>query len=232
MCRVLYSSLEFTVELSLSFCFVPEAMKNRLMRLPPGFCWNHCRVLTVEEKLHLRVQLAPSCRFRTEGLCSTFTALTPAWEEKNKHIWCLRRVMDAVSRPETISGNTHEDVGPYRSSRSAHLPSFPSCTLGQPRLTAKLDPQKPQQSFPPPLHDSLLSYWGTSAPTLEGVESWVQRSSLLTVKMFQFYWNSPVLLRTSHIWTVIHLTGSSTHSHPGRLCSNLSKTVVANNAEG
>ena len=117
MCRVLYSSLEFTVELSLSFCFVPEAMKNRLMRLPPGFCWNHCRVLTVEEKLHLRVQFAPSCRFRTEGLCSTFTALTPAWEEKNKHIWCLGRVMDAVSRPETISGNTHEDVGPYRSSR-------------------------------------------------------------------------------------------------------------------
>ena len=99
MCRVLYCSLEFIVELSLSFCFIPEAMKNRLMRLPPGFCWNHLRVFTVAEKLHLRVQLAPSWRFRTEGLCSTFTALTPAWKEKNKHIRCLWGVMDAVSRP-------------------------------------------------------------------------------------------------------------------------------------
>ena len=67
MCRVLYRSLEFTVELSLSFCFVPEAMKNSVMRLPPGFCWNHRRVFTAAEKLHLRVQLAPSWRFRTEG---------------------------------------------------------------------------------------------------------------------------------------------------------------------
>ena len=102
----------------------------------------------------------------------------------------------------TISGNTHEDVGPSERSGSAHLPSLPSCTLGQPRLTANLDPQKPQQGFPPPLHDSLLSYWGTFAPTLEGVESWVQRNFLLTVKIFQFYWNSPVLLRTSHIWAL------------------------------
>ena len=67
MCRILYCSLDFTVELSLSFCFAPDTMKNSLMRLPPGFCWNHCRVFTVAGKLHLRVQLAPSWRFRTEG---------------------------------------------------------------------------------------------------------------------------------------------------------------------
>ena len=36
MCRVLYCSLEFTVELSLSFFFVPEAMKNSLVIWPLG----------------------------------------------------------------------------------------------------------------------------------------------------------------------------------------------------
>ena len=90
MCRVLYRSLKFTVELSLSFCFIPEAMENSVVRLPPGFCWNQCTVLTAAEKLHLRVELAPSWSFKIEGLCSTFTPLTPAWKEKNKHMMSLR----------------------------------------------------------------------------------------------------------------------------------------------
>ena len=97
MCRVLYCFLEFTVELSLSFCFIPEAMKNRLMRLPLGFCWNHCTLLTAAEKLHHRVELAPSWRLKTEGLCSTFTPLTPAWKEREANTY---DVTDRVSRPE------------------------------------------------------------------------------------------------------------------------------------
>ena len=96
MCRVLYRSLEFTVELILSFFFVPEAMKNSLVRLPLVFCWNHCTLFTVSEKLHLRVELAPSCRLNTEGFCSTFTPLTPAWKEREANTY---DVMDGVSRP-------------------------------------------------------------------------------------------------------------------------------------
>ena len=96
MCRVLYCSLEFTVELSLSFFFVPEAMKNSLVRLPPGFCWTHCTLVTVSEKLHHRVELAPSWRLKTEGLCSTFIPLTPAWKEREANTY---DVTDGVSRP-------------------------------------------------------------------------------------------------------------------------------------
>ena len=107
MCRVLYRSLEFTVELSLSFCFIPEAMKNSLVRLPPGFCWNHCTLFTVSEELHHRVELAPSWRLKTEGLCSTFTPLTPAWKEREANTNDVTgESWMGFPDQETISGNT------------------------------------------------------------------------------------------------------------------------------
>lgn len=82
MFRMLYFSLEFTVARNFPFSFIPEAMKKRLTRPPPGFCLNHCTVCTVTEKLHLRVQLIPSWRLKDEGLCSTFIPLVPVWEGK------------------------------------------------------------------------------------------------------------------------------------------------------
>ena len=144
MCRVLYRSLEFTVELSLSFCFVPEAMKNRLMRLPSGFCWNHCTLLTMSEKLHHRVELAPSWRLKTEGLCSTFTPLTPAWKEEEA-TWMISLESHGWGfQTRTLSQETPEDVGPSRSSRSALLPSLPLTAVDTPQFPVWDDPNSQQ----------------------------------------------------------------------------------------
>ena len=140
MCRVLYRSLEFTVELSLSFCFVPEAMKNSLVRLPPGFCWNHCRVFTVAEKLHLRVQLAPSWRFRTEGSAPP-SLPSPLLGKREKQI----RMMSLRShgwgfQTRKLSEETPEDVGPSRGSRSAFLPSLPLTAVDTPSSLTGMTP--------------------------------------------------------------------------------------------
>ena len=195
MCRVLYRSLKFTVELSLSFCFIPEVMENSVVRLSPGFCWNHCTRLTVAEKLHLRVELAPSWSFKTEGLCSTFTLLTPAWKEKNKHMMSLRghgwgfqtrkvsqehlRMKDHLGAPGQLS-----PLPPTDSCGHSPAPS-----LGWPRLTANLDPQNPQKGSPLSLHDPLPRYWGAFAPTLKDIESWGQRNAVLTASVFhQNHW--------------------------------------------
>ena len=57
--------------------------------------------------------------------------------------------------------------------------------LGRPQLTANLDPQKPQQSSPVSLHDSLPMCRGTFAPALKSIESWVEANSVPTVNIFQ-----------------------------------------------
>ena len=231
MCRVLYSSLELIVAFNLPLFFISDVTKNRLMRLPPEFCRNHCTYLTVVEKLHLRAELVPSWRLRVEGLCSTFTPFTPAWKEKNKHKLHQEESLTQFLGLQNIPRNTHEDVGPSASSVSAlssgppavscgRLQSSPS---GRTQLTANLDPQKPQQSSPVSLHDPSPCCWDAFAP-LWRLLSLGSRQTLF----LQSICSTKITEHQSHLSSVVHLTGNSTHSSLVRLHSDLSKIVGSN----
>ena len=121
------------------------------MRLPLGFCRNHCTVVAAIEKLHLRAELVPSWRLSAEGLCFTLSPLTPAWKQKSKP----KSKRDFHSHQSTTPGDTHEEecTGDFHQLLPLHHRHFwriSNRNLAQ--LTANLHPQNPQHSSQVPLH--------------------------------------------------------------------------------
>ena len=198
------------------------------MRLPLGFCRNHCTLMMVVEKLHLRAELVPSWRLMSEGLCSTSTPRTPAWKQKSK--------------PESMkSFHPHLSNIPGKTMRmTAHglwIDSFPlhhwhlcriPCLkrLRWAQLTANLHPQNPQHSSQFTLHGPC-SIAGLSSLHLWGYQEFMQTRVCYTQKVppdflnFLFHLNSPTHLHLMTLQGKWSTTMEAKRQIPGPYISNV-----------